>query len=289
MNKKPLIGFIGQGFIGKNYADDFERRGYSVIRYTRGKLFAANKEKIKNCEMVFIAVPTPTTMKGFDFSAVREVIKLVGVGKIAVVKSTILPGTVKVIQKENLDRIILHSPEFLSEVTAAEDATNPFSNVVGIPENSSRHKKAAKRVMSILPKSPFNLICTSEEAELIKYIHNASGYTQIVFFNLMYDLAKAVGADWQVVEKAVRADPYIPNRYAQPVHKSGRGAGGHCFIKDFEALSTLYCKQFPDSKGCTLFKATTAKNRELLVQSGKDLEILKNTYGKIIDSHSKNR
>jgi len=285
MNKKPLIGFIGQGFIGKNYADDFEKRGYSVIRYARRIPFVVNKEKIKKCDIVFIAVPTPTTPKGFDFSVVREVIKLVGVGKIAVVKSTILPGTAKVLQKKYPDRIILNSPEFLSEVTAAEDAANPFSNIVGMPENSIRHEKAAKRVMSVLSKSPFNLICSSEEAELFKYIHNASGYTQIVFFNLMYDLAKVLGVDWRVIESAVKTDPYIPNRYARPIHKSGRGAGGHCFIKDFEALSALYCEQFPNSKGCALFKATVAKNRELLIESGKDLELLKDTYGnEIIDS-----
>ena len=29
-NKK--IGFIGQGWIGQNYADDFERRGFEVVR-----------------------------------------------------------------------------------------------------------------------------------------------------------------------------------------------------------------------------------------------------------------
>src|SRR3989338_8043962 len=289
MNKKPLIGFIGQGFIGKNYADDFEKRGYLVVRYARRKPFVVNKEEIKECDIVFIAVPTPTTPRGFDFSAVREVIKLVGVGKIAVVKSTILPRTAKALQKKYPDRIILNSPEFLSEVTAAEDAAYPFSNIIGMPKNSSHHKKAAERVMSVLPKSPFNLICTSEEVELFKYIHNASGYTQIVFFNLMYDLAKVLAADWQVIESAVKADPFIPNRYARPIHKSGRGAGGHCFIKDFEALSTLYCEQFPNSKGCALFKVTVAKNRELLIESGKDLALLKDTYGnEIIDSHSKN-
>jgi 3-hydroxyisobutyrate dehydrogenase-like beta-hydroxyacid dehydrogenase len=32
--KQPLIGFIGQGFIGKNMADDFESRGYRVDRST---------------------------------------------------------------------------------------------------------------------------------------------------------------------------------------------------------------------------------------------------------------
>lgn len=30
------IGFIGQGWIGKQYADDFEARGHSVVHYARG-------------------------------------------------------------------------------------------------------------------------------------------------------------------------------------------------------------------------------------------------------------
>ena len=61
MNTKEKIGFIGQGFIGKNYADDFERRGFEVIRYALEEPYRANKEKIRECDIVFIAVPTPTT------------------------------------------------------------------------------------------------------------------------------------------------------------------------------------------------------------------------------------
>src|SRR3989344_2783080 len=90
---RPLIGFIGQGFIGKNYADDFENRGYTVIRYATRPEFAKNKERIKDCDIVFIAVPTPTTPKGFNYSIVEDVLSLVGRGKAAVIKSTILPGT----------------------------------------------------------------------------------------------------------------------------------------------------------------------------------------------------
>ena len=29
--KNLLIGFIGQGYVGKNYADDFEERGFNSI------------------------------------------------------------------------------------------------------------------------------------------------------------------------------------------------------------------------------------------------------------------
>jgi len=56
-----IIGFIGQGWIGKNYADDFEKRGYETVRYSLEKPYVDNKEKIKDCDLVFIAVPTPTT------------------------------------------------------------------------------------------------------------------------------------------------------------------------------------------------------------------------------------
>ena len=35
------IGVIGQGWIGKNYADDFEKRGYRVVRYALEPAYAA--------------------------------------------------------------------------------------------------------------------------------------------------------------------------------------------------------------------------------------------------------
>src|SRR3990167_1914849 len=81
-SKKPLIGFVGQGWIGRAYADNFEERGYSVVRYSLEKEYVGNKNKIKDCDIVFIAVWTPTTPNGFDDSVIRSVLKLVGKGKI---------------------------------------------------------------------------------------------------------------------------------------------------------------------------------------------------------------
>src|SRR3989344_5050173 len=153
------IGFIGQGWIGKNYADDFEKRGYSVTRYAREKEYVNNGGKIKDCDIVFIAVPTPTRNKKFDDSIVREVVKLIGVGKIAVIKSTIVPGTTESVQKENPEIYVLHSPEFLTEVTASEDATRPFRNIIGIPEDTGEYRQKADDVLSVLPKASFELIC----------------------------------------------------------------------------------------------------------------------------------
>jgi prephenate dehydrogenase len=41
--KNKKIGFIGQGFIGKSYADDFEDRGLSVTRYSLEEQYKNNK------------------------------------------------------------------------------------------------------------------------------------------------------------------------------------------------------------------------------------------------------
>lgn len=278
---KPLIGFIGQGYIGKNYADDFESRGYSVVRYSLEESHKANREKIKDCDIVFIAVPTPTTPKGFDDSIVRGAIALVGKGKIAVVKSTIVPGTTKSFQSQYEDRVIFYSPEFLSEATAARDAAHPFSNILGSAVDDEAHTAAAQLVHTLLPPAPYSLTCDSTAAELIKYAHNGSGYVEIIFFNLMYELAQKLRVNWAQIEQALQADPFIANRYAKPVHKTGRGAGGNCFIKDFSALRGLYEKEVGNPIGMEAFSALEKKNIALLKESGKDLPLLKGVYGNI--------
>ncbi len=277
--KNMKIGFIGQGFIGKNYANDFEARGHSVVRYAKEDPYNLNKEEIKNCDVVFIAVPTPTTPAGYDVGIIRVVIPNTKEGSIVVLKSTILPGLTKVLQDEFPNRIIMHSPEFLSEATAAYDASHPFMNIVGITLDTAEHRHAADIVHSILASAPFSKTVSSEEAELIKYSHNCSGYTQIIFFNLMYDLAVKLGANWKNIEEALKADPYIPNRYASPVHKTGRGAGGHCFIKDMSALGRVYEKVVGDALGSNIIKSMEEKNKSLLKSTNKDLDLLSGVYG----------
>ncbi|HEX8591413.1 MAG TPA: hypothetical protein VF696_01525, partial [Candidatus Paceibacterota bacterium] len=272
---------IGQGFVGRSYADNFEARGYTTVRYALEAPYVGNKSRIKECDLVFIAVPTPSTPDGFDVGIVREALALVGSGKIAVIKSTILPGTTEMLQREFPDRVVLVSPEFLSEATAAHDAAHPYSNIIGLPTESEMHREAANQLLTMLPKAPFVLICRSVEAEVVKYSHNVNGYVLVVLFNLLYDFAERNGADWSNVQAALAADPYISSYYTRPVHKSGRGAGGYCFIKDFAAFRELYGRTLPDDKdGMAIMTALERKNIALLLASGKSLDLLEGVYGK---------
>jgi len=288
-NKNKKIGFIGQGWIGKNYADDFEKRGFDVVRYALEAPYNANKEKIKKCDIVFIAVPTPSTPEGFDSSILEEAIGLVGEGKTAVIKSTLLPGTTESIQEKNLGIFVMHSPEFLREASAAYDATHPDRNIVGYTEKS---KEVAEDVLQILPKAKYRVSMPVKEAELIKYAGNVFLYWKVLFANMLYDVSKGLGADYELIKNAVIADPRIGKSHIDPVHSSGhvsdqgnvqtRGAGGHCFIKDFAAFSELYKEVVGDELGMRVLDALRDKNIDLLVKSDKDIELLRGVYGEKI-------
>ncbi len=273
------VGFIGQGWIGKHYADDFVTRGIAVVRYSLDPQHIHNRDDIATCDIVFIAVPTPTTPDGFNVNPVRDVLSLVGKGKIAVIKSTISPGMTEQLQHEFPNIFVTHSPEFLVEATAAYNAAHPDRNIIGIPQMNAEYEEKARLILSVLPRAPFETIMFSRDAELVKYAGNCFLYTKIMYMNLLYDLAKRMGGDWDRIKEAFTNDPRIGTSHTEPIHKTGRGAGGHCFIKDFEVFRNMYEKLTHDETGTDILKALAYKNIQLLTESGKDLDLLAGVYG----------
>jgi len=286
MSKNLKVGFIGQGFIGKNYADDFVSRGYEVVRYALEAPYNSNREAIAECDVVFIAVPTPTTPAGFNFDILKDVIALVGAGKTVVIKSTILPGTCAQLQEQYPDRFVFHSPEFLTEKNAAYDAAHPTRNIVGYPIDNEEYHRRAEEVLAILPDSPLNMICSAKEAELVKYAANGFLFLKVVYANILYDLVAKEGGDWEKIRAGMAADPRIGTSHLNPVQASdaagvvGRGAGGHCFIKDFAALVDYCTQSASDSLGAEFLASAAKKNVDLLRKSNKDIELLQSIYGK---------
>jgi UDP-glucose 6-dehydrogenase len=174
----------------------------------------------------------------------------------------------------------MHSPEFLREVSAKFDTANPDRNIVGIPADNKRYREAAKKALAVMPKAPFELICSSEEAELVKYGGDCWLYVKVVFVNILHDLShKIPNVKYETVRDAMKKDPRIGDSHLDPIHKSGRGAGGHCFIKDFAAFTNMYEKEMKDAFGTEALRAFEKKNKHLLKTSGKDLDLLRGVYG----------
>ncbi len=283
------IGFIGQGWIGRHYADDFEARLYDVVRYSLEEPYVQNKSAIADCEIVFIAVPTPTTPEGFSYAAVEDALLLLRAGATAVIKSTLAPGTTNALQEKFPELYVFHSPEFLREAQAAYDAAHPDRNLIGIPLDTPEYQERAATVLRVLPEAPYSQIMTAQAAELVKYAGNCFLMTKVLFMNTLYDLTINSGQSWSDVREALIHDPRIGTSHTEPIHVSGhvedkeakkvRGAGGHCFIKDFEAFRQHYRQTVGEDKAFSLLTAAATYNNELLLSSGKDLDLLRGVYG----------
>lgn len=283
------IGFIGQGWIGKHYADDFEARLYDVVRYALEEPYVHNKEAIKTCDIVFIAVPTPTTPEGFSYEPVIDALTCLKDGATAVIKSTLKPGTTEALQEQFPRLFVLHSPEFLREAKAAHDAAHPDRNLIGIPNDTPECRSRAESVLRVLPEAPYNKIMSAREAEIVKYAGNCFLMTKVLFMNMLYDLVTASNANWETVRDAMVNDPRIGASHTQPIHASGhhedkttasaRGAGGHCFIKDFEAFREQHHELVNNSEADAVLEALTKLNIALLTASKKDIDLLEGVFG----------
>jgi nucleotide sugar dehydrogenase len=280
------IGFIGQGWIGKNYADNFEERGFEVVRYDKTDNYIKNKEAVKKCEIVFVAVPTPTTPKGFDCSILVDAISDATVpGQIVVIKSTVKIGTTEMLQQKFSDRFFIHSPEFLTESTARHDVDFPERNIVGITDKS---EKFAERVLEIFPSANHDFIVSCRESELVKYMGNCYFYAKNMMSNIFYDLANQYDIDHETCRQMVACDSRIGEVHTHVFHKGGRGAGGDCLIKDMAALREMIGESLSDAdkedriRLELMEKALSSLenlNRRLLKETKKSEELLKMVYG----------
>ena len=276
------IGFIGQGFVGKNMADSFEKRGYEVVRYSLDEKYVGNKEQIKDCAITFIAVPTPSTVYSVNLSAIHSAIDCIGRGNIAVIKSTVPPGTTDYLSKLYSKIRIIHSPEFLREKLARHDVDTPDRTFIGIPvrekqDGYQQYKELAQEIIDILPKSEYTAILNSDETELIKYAGNVFLTMKVIFANMIFDVCKSTGLNYEDVAAGFGADTRIGHSHLA-IDSTSRGAGGHCFIKDLEAFRQIYEESTGNDRGTKLLVAMVQKSNQLLNESGKDLELLKDIY-----------
>ncbi len=272
------IAVVGLGMVGSAYARYLDRsHAFTLLAYDKYKtvwdgVHLNTAFEIARADIVLICVPTPNGPLAQDSSAVIEAVSLVGKGQIAVIKSTVLPGTAEVLQRAFPKVRIVSSPEFLSEATAEEDVRHPILTLIGTSDPQTQ-----REVRSVLPSPPESTFLLSPtEAELVKYTHNIMAYLNILGFNILHDVGVRVGANWANLKSALDADPMLASTYANPIHNSGRGAGGHCFIKDFEAFRRMV----GDHPSADLLVSAVRYNWHLLQSTGKSLPILDANYPK---------
>lgn len=204
-------------------------------------LFSSNiKEGVRKCEIIFIAVGTPSRDNGeADLSFVENVSREIAVSmpsyRLIVEKSTVpvntgewVEHTIKVFNKRNIKFDVASNPEFLREGSAIKDFMNPDRVVLGV-----KSEKAKDILVELYKPLKAPIVVTDiKSAEIIKHASNSFLATKISFINAISGLCDKVGADIVEVSRGIGLDRRIGKEFLN----AGIGFGGSCFPKDLSAF-----------------------------------------------------
>ena len=279
------IAVIGLGFVGLTLSSVLASRGITTIgidsdrkkcskiakgiptffepnlektlkKALKKKLIITNKlYSINNCDFIFITVGTPEKKNGeIDLSFIKEVVRSVGklISKnkkkpIILIKSTVIPGTLKNVvlpilernskKKAGKDFGLISNPEFLQESRAMHDTIKPHVVVLG-GYRTKFMKKTEKFFSRLIPNVPI-IITNHQTAEMIKYAHNSFLSTKISFINQIANICQRIpDTNIDDVANAIGLDPRIGNLFLN----AGPGYGGSCLPKDIKAIINLSSK-----------------------------------------------
>ena len=214
---------------------------------------------IKEADMIFLSVNTPTKAKGIGAgqasdlkwieASARQVAEFAE-GKTIVVEKSTLPvrtaETIKQIlsssrknsneEQHNQEFSVLSNPEFLAEGTAIKDLQNPDRILIGGEDESSI--EALAEIYQNWIKDEKIIRTNLWSSELSKLTANAFLAQRVSSINSIAALCEATGANVNEVSNAIGRDSRIGNKFL----KAGPGFGGSCFKKDI--LNLIYLCKF---------------------------------------------
>ena len=238
--KQFKVGVIGNGFVGESQA-------YAFSPVADVKIFDINPVKathtlleVLSQDFIFVALPTPMKENGEqDNSYIENFFSNIGLyntNAIFILKSTVLPGTTKLLnEKHNFN--IVFCPEFLTEKTAKLDMLTQSRIVIG------GDKQYTEKVLELF-KARFGqkhyILTDTTTAEFIKYMANTFLAVKVSVVNEFYRMSKVLGVNWSDALEGFVSDPRIGNSHTNvPGHDGKLGFGGTCFPKDINALITM--------------------------------------------------
>ena len=245
------------------------------------------KKSIKNSDIIFICVGTPTK-KGSSsadlsqiYQAAKEISLSINKFKIIVTKSTVPVTTGDEIEKILLKKknnknkfSVVSNPEFLREGEAIRDFIFPDRIVIG--SNDKKSNRLMNNLYAPLISKGAQYIHTSRRAaELIKYSSNAFLATKITFINEIANLCEKTGINVEDISIGMGLDKRIGSRFL----RAGPGYGGSCFPKDTKAITSTADK----------FKINLSVIKSVIKSNENRSNFLLNKVYKILKNKIKNK
>lgn len=237
--EKFKIGIFGHGFLGEAMIHGFALHS-DIKVYDKFKPSESLEDVVNHADIIFLCLPTPMIKSSnqYDYSILEENIRAINdmsVGKIVVIRSTVVPGTTRRFAEQFANVRMVANPEFLTARSNRLDFINASRVIIGgnekdviIVEDLYRHR---------FGKS-INIYNVSwEEAELTKMTANCFFATKVLYFNTIYEICNKIGIDYDNIKDMVLADGRIGRSHCDvPGHDGKLGVGGLCFPKDINAM-----------------------------------------------------
>jgi len=280
------ISIVGSGWVGINVGEGLRKMGYKVIFYDIVDKQLQNFTKdinyaIKNSDISFICVPTPTKDNGIDLSCIKEACRRMGKAlaskgnyHLVVVKSTVIPKTTEDVvipilesysrKKVGVDFGVCVNPEFLTEIESSWTNDDNYKrdffteDRIVIGEYDKKSGDILEQLYKPLNKPIFRT--DLKTAEMIKYASNCMLATKISYWNEIFLVCKELGINSQIVADIVGLDPRI-GKYGT-VH--GKAFGGKCLPKDLKAF-IKFAEKYRELK---ILKAVDEINEEMRKKYG---------------------
>jgi len=257
MNEQPKVGIVGLGYVGG---------AIKIAMEDWCNLICVDKDPTRSthsyidlfdCEGIFVCVPTPFGDDGqCDTSILEEVLgNLKGYDGVIISKCTAPPLVYRELNNKHPN--LVHAPEFLTAADAVRDYQNGSFAIVG--GRVKAYKDQAEKIIKWGQRNLKSVTqCTIEEASVAKYTINSFLATKVTFMNEIYQLATAVGADYNLVAEMVTKDQRIGSSHMRVPGPDGSfGFGGACFPKDTAALLKIGEQQGVDMQ---VLSAAVKKN-----------------------------
>jgi len=238
------IGIIGQGFVGTAVREGF-RNHFTIETYDKFKSEASTCDTLAElcgkAHVVFVCLPTPMRRDGScDLSIVQQTVRNIDaqqLNNVAVIKSTVPPGTTGALNEECKNIQVVFNPEFLTEANYIDDFKNQNRIIIGGP------RPASTTVKNLFKKAFYStpIIKTgSSTAEMVKYFINCFLATKVSFANEIKQICDHTDIDYdKVVEYALYDNRIGETHFSTPGPDGRAGFGGSCFPKDINAMITF--------------------------------------------------
>ena len=250
------VSIAGSGFVGSTIGKAFELFGNKVtyldvdkskidhLKNIGKEAYMMGDDRAPLGDITFICAPTPTINGKQDISYVVnacETIAMIATYRIIVVKSTILPGTMRSVIYPVIAKVVgrrdirlYNNPEFLTEANPIYDFLH---NKVVIGTDFTLYGNndwGVSRLLELYKPFRVTKITTGwEEAEMIKYAANLAFSNRVSFWDEIYKICTDLHIDPLVVAETTCLDKRIGTYGIRPI---GKGYGGSCLPKDSEAF-----------------------------------------------------